>query len=150
MHLYVYVCICVYMYVFVCICMYMYVYVCICMYMYVCICMYMYVYACVCIYSHWFCCIVQKVFNMRLEATICDPAFFSHCVAIRFSFSVSQPLELDSNPRLAYRYSSLVAVRSTNLSLASMQIREKYGGRETRKKKWTRLCVEPVSSASYT
>ena len=46
MHIYEYVCICMYMYVHACICMYLYVYVCICMYIYVyaCICMYMYVY----------------------------------------------------------------------------------------------------------
>ena len=43
-HIYVYVCLCMFMYVYVCICMYMYVYVCICMYMYVCVYIYMYAY----------------------------------------------------------------------------------------------------------
>ena len=53
-HMYVYVCICMYMYAYVCICMYMYVYVCICMYMYVYVCICMYRYVSVCFGMYWY------------------------------------------------------------------------------------------------
>jgi hypothetical protein len=47
-HMYVYICICVYAYI--CICIFMYVYMCICMYAYIYVCIYMYINICMYMY----------------------------------------------------------------------------------------------------